>query len=421
MGLLRKFWSDEHGTITPLMLVLFVGILLLTGVGLDLLKHEAERADLQAALDRGVLAAASMSQTREAEAVVRSYIDTGTNFADRVNLNVSALSTLSNRSIEASATYQTETIFLSMVGLSTLTVPAAATAVEGLSNVEISLVLDKSGSMRSSTKLPVLKEAAKGFIDIIEERYTTDRATISLVPYGANVNPGAQVFDALDVGVRRPDHTCARFRNDDYQHPDLPGRGEFDYSWIDDCPPEQSRIAYISNDFNDLRSRIDGLTAYGWTGTYIAMKWAVALLNPTIRTARNFRQYGQSLTFAELLRQSGLMPVGFSDRPAAWDDEDTLKVIVLMTDGAINPPWTWYTGHDPRHNVAERWFSEICTQAQTSGIVVYTIAFQASRRAQQQMAGCASSASTFYNVDGLDLVEAFAQIAQDISRLRLTN
>ncbi|MEM1161212.1 MAG: pilus assembly protein TadG-related protein, partial [Pseudomonadota bacterium] len=243
MGLLRKFWSDERGTITPLMLVLFVGILLLTGVGLDLLKHEAERADLQAALDRGVLAAASMSQTREAEAVVRSYIDTGTNFADRVNLSVSALSTLSNRSIEASATYQTETIFLSMVGLSTLTVPAAATAVEGLSNVEISLVLDKSGSMRSSTKLPVLKEAAKGFIDIIEERYTTDRATISLVPYGANVNPGAQVFDALDVGVRRPDHTCARFRNDDYQHPDLPGRGEFDYSWIDDCPPEQSRIA----------------------------------------------------------------------------------------------------------------------------------------------------------------------------------
>ena len=44
------FNVDERGALTPLMLVLFIGIIISTGVALDLVRHDAERSDLQDAL-----------------------------------------------------------------------------------------------------------------------------------------------------------------------------------------------------------------------------------------------------------------------------------------------------------------------------------------------------------------------------------
>ncbi|MEM7190214.1 MAG: Tad domain-containing protein [Pseudomonadota bacterium] len=417
--LFRRFVADEQAAMTPLMLVLFVGILLLTGVGLDLLKHEAERADLQAALDRGVLAAASMTQTQDPEDVIQSYIDAGTPFADRVTLTVSADLNVNNRTIDAAARYQTETMFLSLVGVSEITVPAAAAAASGTSNLELSLVLDKSGSMRSSLKLPVLQDAADGFLDIIEASYGADQVVINLVPYGSNSNPGSEIFDWFEVSGRRISHTCPRFAGSHYTHLDLPGHGALSYSRWDDCPPENVRIAYLSNDFNDLRTRIEAMTAYGYTGTYIAMKWAVALLNPSIRTDDIYDVDGQAASFTDKLIDAGLMSISHAALPVDWSDEDSLKVVVLMTDGAINPPWG-RRSQSPSISTGERYFEQICDLAKARGVIVYTIAFEASYTASQQMADCASSASTFYDVDGIDLVAAFEQIAQDISKLRLT-
>ncbi len=57
-----RFLRDEHGAMTPLMLVLLVGILVSSGIALDLIRQESERSDLQDALDRGVLAATALDQ-----------------------------------------------------------------------------------------------------------------------------------------------------------------------------------------------------------------------------------------------------------------------------------------------------------------------------------------------------------------------
>lgn len=72
----RLFLRDERGALTPLMLVLFTGIIVMAGIALDLARHESERSDLQDALDRGVLAAASATQTVDAELTVREYLET---------------------------------------------------------------------------------------------------------------------------------------------------------------------------------------------------------------------------------------------------------------------------------------------------------------------------------------------------------
>ena len=64
------------------------------------------------------------------------------------------------RQVSATASTQTETMFIKLMGHDTLNAPAAGTAEERIAKVEISLVLDISGSMEDNNKLANLRNAA---------------------------------------------------------------------------------------------------------------------------------------------------------------------------------------------------------------------------------------------------------------------
>ncbi|MEK6250012.1 MAG: pilus assembly protein TadG-related protein, partial [Planctomycetales bacterium] len=61
--LLSSFMQDEGGGITMFVLVLSVLLLVAGGMAVDFQRQEFARADLQNALDRGVLAATNSNQT----------------------------------------------------------------------------------------------------------------------------------------------------------------------------------------------------------------------------------------------------------------------------------------------------------------------------------------------------------------------
>ena len=215
--------GDERGAITYLMLVLFIGILLLTGFALDLAKHESQRADLQSAVDRGTLAAASLRQNltdntaTETEAdddltrMIKSYVATRTLSADSTTVSVNTNTQLNSREISVSANYDMPTDFFRMVGVSSLEVGAGSRAIQKKTNVEISLVLDVSGTMRwnndgrspapGESRIEKLKPAAKQFIDTVTNNGTNANVTMSIIPYAGNVNPGREMFEMLG-GVR---------------------------------------------------------------------------------------------------------------------------------------------------------------------------------------------------------------------------
>ena len=151
--------DDEGGAITMLMLVLFIGVLLLTGISLDLARHESERADLQSAVDRGVLQAASLRNSTIDEDKVREAIE---RFVDTRTLSESDTTvalgdvtlTPGERSIEVAAGFPMPTSFMRLAGVGSLEVGAYSSAVERDPNIELSLVLDMSGSMcQPCTKL----------------------------------------------------------------------------------------------------------------------------------------------------------------------------------------------------------------------------------------------------------------------------
>ena len=62
----------------------------------------------------------------------------------------------------------------------------------------------------------------------------------------------------------------------------------------------------------------------------------------------------------------------------------------------------------------------ICTTAKANNIEVFTIGFETSSSSNLVMQSCASSDAHHFDVDGLDIDNAFTSIAREIHELRLT-
>ena len=288
---LQQFGADERGTVTNVMLPMFLLLILTTGWAIDLIMHETERADLQNALDRGVLAATSVSQSLDAEALINEYVQKRPlakpehNLAVNVNANTQGVGA---RSIRATAGFDFPTIFANIVYHPSYPVPAIASAQEGVEHVEISLVLDISASMAQDNakdttdrRLAVLRAAAKDFVSDMLTSPGRQKFSISLIPYSGSVNAG-DFFSELSNGRVHGDSSCIEFEDNDFTFAGLPpsaSRGQvpqfnfFRYTGAYEangvniaaadenvwgwCPRDSRAIVPFSKDVNLLNDAID--------------------------------------------------------------------------------------------------------------------------------------------------------------------
>ncbi|MBW4707746.1 Tad domain-containing protein [Roseobacter sp. YSTF-M11] len=505
---MAQFAREEDGVVTIFTIFILLMMLMVAGIGVDLMQNEMRRTSLQNTMDRAVLAAADLDQTLPPTAVVEDYFDKA-GLGEYLTSVVPAQG-LNYRTVTAEAFMRTNTQFMSILGVDSLPVPASSSAIEDVPNVEISLVLDISGSMRFSNRMKNLRPAAKNFVDIVLLGPAANTTSINLIPYAGQTNPGTFMFNRLggvrypaqaldeddggineafnnntipegeaggtgdDAGVRYvyPNvSSCLEIDNSDFLDDELPGDGTYDqtahfmnwkiaseivtdengdpvqfdedgnvvesggvtrsvmdWGW---CPQDQTSIIYASNSATELKTRIDTMRMHDGTGTHYAMKWALALLNPTSQP--DFEQMAKPA--------NGLVPPQFSDRPLPFNDPETVKYIVLMTDGQITeqlrPKETMHALNPTSHltsrktdrktttskstNVAS--FKAQCDLAKTSArnVVIYTIAFEAPGTPEAQMQYCASSDSHFFRASGKDEIDAaFSTIARQINELRLT-
>lgn len=438
LHLVRRFLRGDEGNVAIIVALLILPMLVLAGGATDLARYEAHRAQLQDGVDRAVLAAASLQQTVSVETTVAEYLKTLA-FVDDVELDYDYSITANVRTIKVTASYPMATGFLPLIGLNTLPIVVAAQAEERRSNIEISLMLDISGSMRfgSPMKLGLLRPAAKQFIDTMLTPANAPTTSISIVPYAGSVSVGAAVFSGVGIPRQHNYSSCMDFALGDYasgvglipfnQRSQVPhftqnhvGVNEpgLDWGW---CPSEGTSIAYLSNDATALKTKIDALRMADGTGTAIAMKWGMLLLEPA---AQPF--IGQAAA-------AGMVPAQFANRPAQFNDANTIKVAVLMTDGEISwqrRPYQYAYPRNPEGNNGNyTWYNEatandhlqsVCSRAKANGVIVFTIGFQVPEGAKTQMRNCASSASHFYDVSGLDIAGAFNSIATAIQKVKLT-
>lgn len=480
---LLRFADNEGGSLSIFAIFMFLAILILGGVGVDFMYNEIRRVKLQNTLDRAILAAADLEQTQPAETVVRDYFGKAGLSANLRRVSVDE--GMTHRTVSAAADQRTNSLFLRLLGYDEMIAGAGGTAEERVNKVEISLVLDVSGSMRDNRKLETMQGAARDFVDSLVNPGTRGRVSLSLVPYSEHVNVGPAIYDKLrTVDLHGYSHCLeipdSEFRStrlntalayEQAQHFQWNHYGTYSDVRVPVCPQETyERIAPFSQNAGALKAQIGRLQPRAGTSIFLGMKWATAMLDPSFRAIT-----------AELADE-GRVDGAFANRPVAYDDPETVKTIVLMTDGvndysnrisranyshpdqravwARDTLWSWYYTRrhlheiEPRHrwdgtflalpalgdpDEAEFYASRssdfhvekytpaqgdalldnICDAAKAQGIIVWTIGFEVTDHGAAEMERCASSPSHFYRVEGVEIARAFRSIAGQISELKL--
>jgi hypothetical protein len=294
-------------------------------------------------------------------------------------------------------------------------------------------VFDRAGGVRFSTY--VLDEDGDPAVDEEGE----------LIVYGETIVMGQEEGEEAGTEIEIPYNTmssCLDLASSDFSNINLPSGGysqtayfmnwtihapTMDWGW---CPQNGTAIQYAQNNETKLHTFIDNIRLHDGTGTQYGMKYGIALLNPT-----------SNATF-QALNAEGLVPDEFTNRPAAFDDDETRKIIVLMTDGQITDQYRPKDALHPENgevalldrgnNKADRYsyakqsnnvsnFNSVCEKAKDQGVTIYTIAFEAPNSARNQMRDCATSSAYFYKVEGVEISTVFKSIARQINDLRLVN
>lgn len=333
----RCFCTNDAGNVTIYSIFIVLLVLMITGASVDLMRQEASRVRLQTTLDRAVLAAADLDQAQDPLDVVNDYL-TKADLQSYVS-SIDVDTGLNERTVGVQAGASLATLFLKMMGRDTLDTGVVSVAQERISNVEISLVLDVSGSMRGS-RIDNLKAAAKEFIDtvIVPTEEGGGLTTVSLVPYNATVNLGdtvsgywtldafqtyssCPIFEAheFDETAIHPTDTLARLAHFDLYATDKNATG-ITRPWC--RTGHENAVIMHSSDKTALKSHIDTFDADGNTAIDLGVKWGAALLDPAARPA------------VSALAADGLVVPDAAQRPAEFDDAEAIKFIVVMTDGA---------------------------------------------------------------------------------------
>ncbi|MBU2962547.1 hypothetical protein KO516_17300 [Citreicella sp. C3M06] len=462
---LRNFATRDDGNMTLMALFLVTLMLIFGGFSIDIMYAELNRNKIQNTLDRAVLAAADLDNTLDATGVVEDYM--AKMGVGEALIRVDAQSTLTSKTVTGEG-YKTMPSNLSQVALpikalqefiertKTLQAYGLSTAVEKFNKVEISLVLDVSGSMDDGDKMSSMQDAAALFIDTVLADGTQDYTSVNLVPYSEQVNAGPEILSYMNVDWMHGYSHCLEFPNSVFTETGLSLSTQFEqmqhYQWNYDgsnnsltdtiCPRyEYERIQPWSNDATALKTQIYSLQPRAGTSIFLGMKWGTALLDPSTRPI-----------VSGMIADSTVDTV-FEGRPAAYDDGETAKAIVLMTDGQHDrsfriQDWAYNSDseyvHWSKYNLwyylnryvkyssrsgfytqkydattGDSLLSSICTAAKAQGIVIWTIGFETTEHGGDVMKACASSQSHYYAVDRTQIAATFKSIAGSINQLKL--
>jgi Flp pilus assembly protein TadG len=336
-GTVGRFARETDGNMSVVAIIGAMMMMVYGGVGIDMINSEVERARLQGTLDRAVLAAADLEQRLEPTAIVHDYLNKMRLEDASANVSITVDEGLNYRTVRAEAQRVFPANFLKLIGVDEMQATGVSAAEERIQNIEISLVLDISGSMGSNSKIANLRDAATEFVETVIDNDQSGLTTISIVPYNATVNLGPTVSQQYTLSDEHDMSNCVIFDDNAFYsrgispNEELQRLSNFDPNSLNQnttvtptpwCPTDDyGAIIAHSNDEATLTSHIASLGAGGNTAIDLGMKWGVALLDPSARPVVNG------------LISEGLVPAEASGRPAAYDATDALKIAVVMTDG----------------------------------------------------------------------------------------
>lgn len=428
----KVFQRDDRGGVAIIFAASLVILMIMIGLAVDNARYQNVASRMQQALDGASLAAAKLLADPDLpdsviEERAKAYFAAARETFGVELKSASPLAITIDRaasSVQVKGKVEVPSYFGGFTGLSSIRVlNQESKVVYDITNVELAMVLDITGSMNSKNKLNDLKTAAKDVIDTLFDGALSDgNIRIALAPYAAAVNAGslANVVSVLPASTScyKPcwycsevctdaagtlSDTCVLERTGGSAYTDAAPSGAAklpNVSSLASTPSEYScpapNVVPLADRTHrdDLKNAIDSYSADGRTAGHIGIAWGLYLLSPN---------------------WTDVLPAESAPRPY---DKSVQKTMIVMTDGEFN---TAYTGASDQAAESYAYFDNLCATAKANDINIYTVGFDLNApEALAHLESCATTPAQFYDAKtGAQLKDAFKDIANKLGNLRV--
>ena len=430
----RHFKEAQSGASAVIFAIMVIPLFVISGGAVDYGRALKTKSQLTMALDAAILAAMkeySLDTSTEYKKVIEEFITKNLAEEDKTYLGQELEITVSevgdNGEMTASVATDVSTHFLKLIGFNEFSVNVSSAAMAGGQDLEVVLVLDNTGSMRGS-KIRALRDSATDLVNILIPDSGESRVRVALVPFAEYVNIGMdrRTEEGLDI----PDDYTDRRSRKSYKWYGCMGSRKHALNVKDEdygtaVPGMMMRNIDMDNDLS--YERCPGASVIDLTDEKSVVTAGIADM-----TAKGWTYIPSGLSWGwRVLSNEAPFTSGVPDT-----DEDTTKVIVLMTDGAnTRAPKKWNNGATVKHSV-EVWghsvpngsganplTTELCNNIKEKNIVIFTIAFDVrdGSSVEKLMRACAGNGGQFFDADNdAQLEDAFRQIGLSLLNLRLS-
>ena len=218
---LRDFGPACRGNVAVTFVALCVPIIGGVGAAVDYSRANSIRAALQGALD-----STALTPAKDAGTLTAAQLQTqGSKFfkavftrTDAKNPTIVVTSNSGTATIKVDGTTVMDTTLLSAIGIKHVTITGGATAAWSAQiRLRVALVLDNTGSMANSGKLPALQTAAKNMLAKLASSATNNGDVyVSIVPFVKDVNLGSGNYNSDWLDWSYWDETNGKCSNSSY-------------------------------------------------------------------------------------------------------------------------------------------------------------------------------------------------------------
>ena len=442
-----RWCADTGGNIAIIFALALIPILAIAGVAIDTQVTLTQKNKVQAVIDSAVIfGARAMQEGASREDVAKDVNAYVTALLKQQSQNLDCTSVALEykddaQDINASIFCSQPTTLSNVIGQRKMDFRVGSGSTYGIGKVDVAFVFDVSGSMGNSGKMADLKIAALEAVEtLLPPAYDTaksDDVRLAMTSYDTMVNAGGY-FKAVtnesktrtytatydketDVCLNWRNGRCRRYETvpalttktitntcvkervgseaftDEDPHSGAwleAAEAKFDPSrelWSEETCNNIGPLPLTDNRGN-LRAYIAGLNDFSSTAGHMGVAWGWYLISP---------------------KWDSVWPS--ASKPLPYDEPDSAKAIIMMTDGEFNSYFS--SGQGNSFDQAKK----LCDAAKAEHIVIYTVAFQAPSQGQDILNYCATSADhAFKPENGQQLKDAYTMIAKSISDLRIT-
>jgi Flp pilus assembly protein TadG len=488
--------KDEAGNMAIIVSLLAVPMMMAGGAAVDYGNWVSVQARLQAATDAAALAAGregNLSDT-DLNRIAADYFHANFGAPSNAGAAQMTMTISSSGKLRVDSEVTVENYLMKAAGSIEQTIRASAEVSKEATGLEVALVFDNTGSMASESRLSTLKVAAKDFVEILfGPRDQADTLKIAVVPFSQFVNVGPDKATAQWLDTQgRAQYSNANFSDPAYHNwqgwqdlrnrswtgcvearpgalatndaapdsstpdtlfvpafaPDEPSLSGYYNSYIGDgsLPSNATARQRQENQRKYRNASVSSSSKGPQVGCNIQPIQALTNLKaPVVSTINNMRADGYTHVAEGVAWGLRVLSPGepFTEG-VPYSDEETRKVMVLLTDGentfdtnglSGNINGSTYTAYGylkqarlgSSHyvtaiNQQNQLLQDSCNNVKAQDIVVYSFAYNVYNATQRNLIkNCASSPEKYFDPpSNAALVQSFQQIADELRRLHLS-